>query len=78
MTLQAQIASEAKQLPPKELREALNFIHFLRLRHSIEPDQSYFWSKKWQSMEHAAERDKKKGRVLGDGSLKGLLKALGK
>lgn len=78
MTLQAMVVSEVKQLPPNELRETLDFVRFLRLRHSIEPDQAYFWTKKWQAMERAVEKDKKSGRILGDGSMKGLAKALGK
>jgi len=78
VTLQAMVLSEIKRLPPNELRETLDFVRFLRLRHSIEPDQAYFWTKKWQLLERATEKDKKRGRVLGDGSMKGLAKALGK
>ena len=78
MTMQALVLSEVKRLPPVELRETLDFIRFLRLRHSIEPDQAYFWTKKWQKMELRTEQDKKKGRVIGDGSMKGLTKSLGR
>jgi len=76
--LQTQLMSEMKQLPNRALQETLDFMRFLRLRGSIEPDQTYFWTKKWQAMEKAAERDKKRGRVTGDGSVNGLLKALGR
>ena len=78
MTLQAMVVSEVKRLPPNELRETLDFVRFLRLRHSIEPDQTYFWTKKWQALEMAVEKDKRRGRVLGDGSMKGLAKTLSK
>lgn len=78
MTLQAMVVTEIKRLPPSQLRETLDFVRFLQLRHSIEPDQTYFWTRKWQRLEKRVERDKKKGRVIGDGSVNGLTKALGR
>ena len=78
MTIQAQLASEIKSLPPGSMREVLDFVRFLHLRRSIDPGQAYFWSRKWQAKERGAERDKKRGRVIGDGTVQGLAKALGR
>lgn len=77
MTLHAQLVSETKQLPPQILKEALDFVRFLKLRRAIDPEQAYFWTKKWQTTERASDKDRKRSRILGDGSFKGLLKTLG-
>ncbi|MBI4679579.1 MAG: hypothetical protein HY748_18555 [Elusimicrobia bacterium] len=67
-----------KSLPLAYLREVLDFVRFLRLRRSIDPDQAYFWTRKWQSKERAVERDKRHGRIIGDGTVRGLARALGR
>lgn len=43
---------------------------------AIDPAQLYFWTRQWQKCESEAESDKKAGRVIGDGTVRGLLKAL--
>ena len=78
MTLQAQLATEIKSLPPGYMREVLDFVQFLRLRRSIDPGQAYFWTRKWQAKERAVERDKRRGRVIGDGTVRGLAGAMGR
>ncbi len=78
MTLQTQLASEIKSLPTGSMREVLDFVRFVRLRRSIDSGQVYFWSRKWQAKERGAERDKRRGRVIGDGTVRGLAKALGR
>ena len=78
MTLQAQLATEIKSLPPVCMREVLDFVRFLHLRRSIDPGQAYFWTRKWQAKERTIERDKRRGRVIGDGTVRGLAGALGR
>lgn len=78
MTLQAQLTSEMKTLPPGCIREVLDFVRFLRLRRSIDPSQAYFWTRRWQAKEKAVERNKKSSRVVGDGTMRGLAKTLGR
>ncbi|MEK6543011.1 MAG: hypothetical protein AABZ44_01045 [Elusimicrobiota bacterium] len=78
MTLQNQLALEAKALPPQQLREALDFVRFLRLSRRFDAQQAYFWTKKWQAKEKAVEKSKKHGKVIGDGSMRSLARSLGK
>ena len=77
MSLYAQLSLESKKLPPAQIREVLDFVHFLRLKRTLDSGQTYFWTKKWQFKEKTIERDRKHGRVIGDGSMKGLISALG-
>ena len=79
MTAQAlkrELMDEVKMLPAHTLRELKAYVYFLKVRETMEPSQLYFWTKRWQAWEHEAEVDKRAGRVVGDGTLKGLLKAL--
>ena len=78
MTLQAQLTSEMKTLPPGYMREVLDFVRFLRLRCSIDPAQACFWTRRWQAKERAVEQDKKRGRTIGDGTMRELTKTLGR
>ncbi|NNN05472.1 MAG: hypothetical protein HKL90_06195 [Elusimicrobia bacterium] len=78
MTLQAQLASEMKTLPPENVREVLNFVRFLRLRRSIDTAQAYFWTRHWQANEKAVEQDKRRGRVRGNGTMRDMVKVLGR
>ena len=71
-----EVFAELKALPAPRLREVLTYIYFLKTKTVIDLSQLYFWTKEWQARERDAERDKQAGRVLGDGTLKGLLKAL--
>lgn len=43
---------------------------------TVDPTQLYFWIRRWQEWEREAEADKRVGRIVGDGTLKGLLTAL--
>ena len=70
------IASVLKQLTPSEIKEVLRFALFLKTRAKIDLTQAYFWTRDWQRMERAAVRDKRRGRVLGDGTIEGLLSSL--
>ncbi len=70
------IAVLLRDLRPQELREAVDFICFLKTRAKISPAQAYFWTRQWQAMERRAEHDKQQGRVIGDGTTAGLLRAL--
>ena len=41
-----------------------------------DPTQLYFWTRRWQEWEREAEVEKRGSRVVGDGTLKGLLRTL--
>lgn len=71
-----EVIQEIRTLPPSELREVRAYVCFLKARDTIDPTQLYFWSKRWQAWERETETDKRSRRVVGDGTLKGLLKAL--
>ena len=45
-------------------------------KEAIDPTQAYFWTKGWQKMEAEADKAKQAGKVIGNGTAKGLLKAL--
>ena len=70
------VIEEIKTLPEPQLRELRTYVYFLKMRWSIDPSQLYFWTKRWQAWEKEAEADKRMGRVIGDGTVEGLLKAL--
>ena len=74
--LAQEVIDEIRQLPAPKLRELRAYVFFLKARGAIDPAQLYFWTKRWQAWEREAEADKRAGRVLGDGTLKGLLTAL--
>ncbi|MBI1870813.1 MAG: hypothetical protein HYS07_06445 [Chlamydiae bacterium] len=54
-----------KKLGPKECATLLDFAFFLKTRHERDPDQAYFWTKRWQEMERQVGLDKAKGRIIG-------------
>ena len=70
------IAQLLRKLTPSEVREVLRFALFLKTRAKLDLTQGYFWTKGWQRMEKAAVRDRTRGRVIGDGTLEGLLSSL--
>ncbi|MEA3359952.1 MAG: hypothetical protein U9R17_11195 [Thermodesulfobacteriota bacterium] len=63
-------------LSDEKVKEILDFTYFIKAKDSIDPSQSYFWTKKWQDMEREADSDKKAGNIIGDGTLSSLLKEL--
>ena len=70
------ILHEIDSLPPVKLKEILDFVCFIKAREAIDPTQAFFWTRGWQRLEQSADRDKKESRIIGDGSVKGLLDAL--
>ena len=75
--LAKEVIRQIEALPPVQLREVRAYVFFLKARGAVDPTQLYFWTKRWQAWERQAESDKKrKGRVVGDGTVKGLLAAL--
>jgi len=74
--LAKEVIEELRNLPAPQLRELRAYVYFLKARETVDPSQLYFWTKQWQGWEHEAEADKRAGRIMGDGTLKGLLKAL--
>ena len=71
-----EVLEEMKELPAPRQREVLSYIYFLKAQATIDPSQFYFWTRRWQQMERQAEADKRAGRMVGDGTLPGLLRAL--
>ncbi len=71
-----ELVKEIKELPSNKIKEVLDFICFIKAKESIDPAQAYFWTKKWQKMEKGADRDKKRGKVIGNGTASNLLKTL--
>lgn len=76
VALASEVQEELKELAPSKLREVLTYIHFLKTTAAIDPSQVYFWTRRWQAMEREAEADKRAHRIVGDGTLSGLFKAL--
>lgn len=70
------LLNEIKGLPAAKVKEVLDFVCFIKAKESIDPRQSYFWTKRWQEMERDADNDKKAGRIIGDGTVVNLLKDL--
>ena len=75
-TLAKELIEEVRTLAAGQLQELRAYVYFLKARRAIDPAQLYFWTRRWQEWEHDAETDKRAGRVVGDGTLKGLLRAL--
>ena len=75
-TLSKEVIEEVRTLAARQLRELRAYVFFLKARGTIDPAQLYFWTKRWQALERQAEADKRRGRVVGNGTLKGLLSAL--
>ena len=76
LSLAGEVHEELKALPLPKLRHVLSYIQFLKISAAIDPSQLYFWSRRWQAMEHKAEADKRARQVIGDGTLPTLLREL--
>ena len=76
MAVTKEVVEELKALSPAQLQEVRAYVFFLKARQMIDPDQFYFWSKRWQGWERQVEADKRRKRILGDGTIQGLLTAL--
>ena len=74
--LSKEVIGAIETLPAPQLRELRAYVFFLKARGALDPTQLYFWTKRWQAWERQAESDKRRGRVIGDGTIKGLLSAL--
>jgi len=73
-----ELLKEVEELPFEKMKEVLDFVCFIKAKESIDPTQSYFWTKNWQGMEKEVDMDKKKGNIIGNGSAKDLLRKLKK
>jgi len=73
-TIRKEIVNQINDLKPESLKEVLDFISFVKK--TIEPSQAYFWTKTWQRLEKEVDKDKMAGRIIGDGTVKGLLKTI--
>jgi len=71
-----ELLCQIEDLSAEMLKELLDFTYYLKAKEFIDPSQAYFWTKKWQEMEKEADQDKKNSRLLGDGTIKGLLNEL--
>ena len=68
-----ELLREIEHLPSGKIKEILDYVHFVKAKDVIDPAQ-----KNWQAMEKEAEKDKKAGNIIGDGTVKDLLKKLKK
>ena len=71
-----ELLHELEGMPSRKLKEILDFVCFIKAREAIDPSQSYFWTQKWQELERTADKDKQAGKIIGDGTLSGLLNEL--
>ena len=71
-----ELLREIEGLSAEKMKELIDFTYFIKAKDAIDPSQAYFWSTKWQRMEAEVEDDKKAGRIIGDGSVEGLLNEL--
>ena len=71
-----ELLREIERLPSKKIKEVLDFVCFIKAKETIDPTQTYFWTKKWQDMEREADMDKKTGNIIGDGTAEDLLQKL--
>jgi len=71
-----ELLKEIKGLPSDKVKEVLNFICFIKAKEVIDPAQAYSWTKKWQKMEKGADRDRKRGNVIGNGTVKKSIRSL--
>jgi len=65
-----EIIEELEGLPKEKLKEVLGFVSYLKAKEAIDPTQAYFWTKGWQKMEAEADKAKKAGKVIGNGTAK--------
>jgi hypothetical protein len=73
-----EIFAELNDLPTSRLREILGYVSFIKFKDTIDPRQAYFWTKRWQARERKVEEDKRKGRIIGNGTVRGLVRELRK
>ncbi len=73
-----ELLREIKNMPSEKLKEILDYVYFIKARDSIDPEQLYFWTRRWQAMEREADADKTRGRIVGTGKVKDLIKFLKK
>jgi hypothetical protein len=73
-----ELLREIEDLSFGKVKEILDYVHFIKAKDVIDPSQSYFWTKNWQAMEKEADRDKKAGNIIGDGTVNDLIKKLKK
>ena len=64
------------EMNSRELRETATYALFLKTRSCADPAQAYFWTAKWQALERRVHQDQQRGRLLGDGTVGSLLRAL--
>jgi hypothetical protein len=73
-----ELLREIEDLSFGKVKEILDYVHFIKAKDVIDPSQSYFWTRNWQAMEKEADRDKKAGNIIGDGTVNDLIKKLKK
>ncbi|MBI5399326.1 hypothetical protein HZB07_01725 [Candidatus Saganbacteria bacterium] len=80
--LKKEIIKRIDELPVRDIKDLRNYIIFLEMKNfipQIDPDQAYYWTKKWQKLECEADADIKAKRLYGPyNSAKELLKQLNK
>jgi len=72
-----ELMTEINSLPKNLIKDVLEFVCFIKVKKSINPTQSYFWTKHWQQMEEEADNEIKKDKLKVYKSIKELKKAMG-
>ena len=62
-------------LSPANLNAVKSYAFFLQAKAITDPEQSYFWTRRWQELEKSSSSDKRSGRLIGDGSPEGLIRS---
>lgn len=78
MKYKKSLFAEIEDLTEDKAGQVLKYVYYLKTMPQIDLDQAYFWTKSWQAKEQTADNDKKRNKVVGNGDLKSLIKALKK
>lgn len=70
------IVDELREFKVESLKQVLDFVYYMKAKETVDPSQIYFWTKKWQQWERQVEKDKKAGRIIGNGMVTDLLRKL--
>ena len=77
VAVKRELLNEIKNLPSDLTKDVLKYVVFVKYKKIVDTDQSYFWSKKWQSLEKEAGKNIKEGKTHKYNSLKELKMKMG-
>lgn len=86
----ARLRSKGQTTIPNQVREALNIEEgddilfylkegrvYVERAQTIDPEQAWFWSERWQKLERKAQNDIENGRVVRHANIDDAIAALG-